>query len=451
MSQPIRRQRRRTTRRALAVGAVASGAVLGFGALPASAAPGVTTVTWAPDGSVDGAGTGTLGGTTIAYTTAVGGNAGLTLGFNWNTSLATNGAVGAGASSLTAGVLGVNGPGSQTNTITFSAPVVNPTIYVTFTDSGTSLNFGTLPVTLLDSNNASLTGSVVSFAGSGNSANDGFAGVVTGTFGPGSPLTFSYVTTNSLDTATFTLAFPQPTVGNDTPTTAANTPVTFNPLTNDSANGTATLTPSSVRLVGAGGSLVTTLTNVDGTYTVNTTTGAITFTPAVGFIGTAAPVTYSVADSNGASATATITSTVTNNSAALPDNVTVSSSTPTTFNPLANDVPPGGGTLDVSSVRLLDSGGNPTTSLSNADGTYTVNTTTGQITFTPSVTFTGPSTVTYRVTDSFGTTRTATITVAVPVVGIPLVAGLAGGLALALVATGGLTFLLHQRRTRSVR
>jgi len=270
------------------------------------------------------------------------------------------------------------------------------------------------------------------------------AGTGTFTNGP-SNVTSSGLNPITPTSVTFT---PAPTLVNDTPVTAPNTPVTFNPLANDSATGGATLVPTSVRLLDGGGNPQTTVTNVDGSYSVNTTTGFVTFTPAVGFIGTAAPVPYRVTDSNGVSSTATITPTTTNNSSAVNDNVTVSSGTPTTFNPLANDVPPGGGTFDPTSVRLIDGGGNPTTSLSNPDGTYTVNTTTGQVTFTPTINFTGPSTpVTYRVTDSLGTARTATITVAVPVVGIPLVSGLPGLLALALAATGGLAFLLRRRRS----
>ena len=118
--------------------------------------------------------------------------------------------MGTGASNLNAGVLGVNGGangGTQSNSITFSGRVVDPTLYVTFADNDTSIGFGARPVTILDSNNASLAGSVVNFTGSGNTRNDGFAAKITGVFGPGKPLTFNYNTGHAgVETVTFTVA-----------------------------------------------------------------------------------------------------------------------------------------------------------------------------------------------------------------------------------------------------
>jgi len=282
----------------------------------ASAATGVDTVDWAPDGSVNGAGAGTLGGLNVTYTTVVGGNAGTTLFSNWNTIPGTNDAVGTGASNLNAGVLGVNGNSTQVNRVTFSGTVVDPVIYAAFGDPGTSLDFGGKTVTLLDSNGASLAGNVVTFTGPGFTVNTSFAARITGTFGPSRPLTFSYVnTTAKFHSVTFTVSvvFPPPNVVADTPSTAPGAPVTFNPLANDSGVNGATLVPGSVRLLNPGNANapVTTLTIAgQGTYTVNTTTGAITFTPVVGFSGPTSPVTYRVTDSNGASNTATITTTV---------------------------------------------------------------------------------------------------------------------------------------------
>jgi CshA-type fibril repeat protein len=113
------------------------------------------------------------------------------------------------------------------------------------------------------------------------------------------------------------------------------------------------------------------------------------------------------------------TSTVTNSYSVVPgavandDDVVTEADSPVTFDPLANDAPPTGGTLDPTTVVLID-GGNPVTTLTNADGTYVVDPVRGAITFTPAPGFTGPSTpVQYRVTDSFGVQTTASITVTV--------------------------------------
>ena len=362
-------------------------------------------------------------------------------------------------------VYGCSPGGSLGTTVTFSTPLSRPVLHVVNLDAskltvgGTSTTGAPITLSVVSANpqlgpsgntlNPTTPGPINPGCQNGASNPNGACGSVVLTSATGLIQSFTLLDENPTaggDGWAYSLSFPTATVVDDTPATSVNTPVTFDPLANDgSANG-ATLVPTSVVLLNGSGTPVTTLTNVDGTYTVNTTTGAITFTPATGFIGTAAPVPYRVTDSNGGTSTATITTTVTNNSQALPDAVVIAGGTPTTFNPLANDVPPGGGSLDPTSVRLLDSGGNLTTTLSNADGTYTVNTTNGQVTFTPSVTFTGPSTpVTYRVTDSFGTTRTAPITVSVAVVGIPLVSGAVGGVALVMVAGG---FLVVRRRRR---
>ena len=83
---------------------------------------------------------------------------------------------------------------------------------------------------------------------------------------------------------------------------------------------------------------------------------------------------------------------------------------------LANDSDPqGNNTLDAKSVKLLDpASGQPVTTLKVAgEGTWTVNPTTGKVTFTPDAGFTGnPKPVQYTVSDTEGhTSKPATITV----------------------------------------
>lgn len=154
------------------------------------------------------------------------------------------------------------------------------------------------------------------------------------------------------------------------------------------------------------------------------------------------------ADPNPANDTSAATTHIAEVSAAADDDVVAERDVPVTFDPLENDTPPtGGGTFDPTSVRLIDGIGDPVTELEvPGEGTYTVDTTTGRITFVPETGFTGSATpVTYRVTDSLGEVVTATITVTVTeVAGVPLTTPAA---AAAAVAVGLVVLAVRRRRT----
>jgi uncharacterized repeat protein (TIGR01451 family) len=92
-----------------------------------------------------------------------------------------------------------------------------------------------------------------------------------------------------------------PVANNDTPvrTGSPSLPFTFSVLANDVA-GAFPIAPGAVRLVGAGNTLVTSLVVAgQGTWSVNTTTGAVTFTPQPGFTGFPAAISYRAADTLG--------------------------------------------------------------------------------------------------------------------------------------------------------
>lgn len=125
----------------------------------------------------------------------------------------------------------------------------------------------------------------------------------------------AYAVTDSLgnaasSTLTVTVAGVDPIARNNAATTAPGVPVVIDVIGNDSS-GTdgAALDPSTLRIVGAGGALVTELAVPgEGVWTV--VDGKTVFTPAAGFVGTTTPITYSVADANGTRITATVTVTV---------------------------------------------------------------------------------------------------------------------------------------------
>jgi len=101
---------------------------------------------------------------------------------------------------------------------------------------------------------------------------------------------------------------PAPITADDSETGPADTPMTIDPLVNDSAgtlpaglSGDVNLVRSSLRLCDrnelAPNCTATQLTTADGSYTVDTATGFVTFTPRQGFSGVVTqPVTYQIAN-----------------------------------------------------------------------------------------------------------------------------------------------------------
>jgi CshA-type fibril repeat protein len=199
------------------------------------------------------------------------------------------------------------------------AVMVSPTAPTTFNplvnDSGQDgATLDPTTVVLLGDHGQPLTTLTVPGEGTYTVNNDGTVTFtpVPGFTGTATPISYQVSDSNGLSgTATITVTtFPPPTVIDLTATTGPGSAVTIDPIANDSGNGGATLDPTSVRLLDGNGDPVTSLTTVDGDYTVDPATGVITFTPADGYLGTTPPVTYEVTDSNGTTGAATTSVTV---------------------------------------------------------------------------------------------------------------------------------------------
>ena len=93
---------------------------------------------------------------------------------------------------------------------------------------------------------------------------------------------------SNIATVSLTVAPAPPVAVADTVTTAENTPVTFDELANDTGVDAA-LVPGSVVIV---------TPPAQGTATVDPTTGAITYTPGLNYVGPDT-IQYTVADANG--------------------------------------------------------------------------------------------------------------------------------------------------------
>lgn len=211
-------------------------------------------------------------------------------------------------------------------------------------------------------------------------------------------------------TVTVTSVNSDPVAVDDVVTTAEDTPLTFNLLTNDTDADDDDLT-------------ITANTNpVHGTLSAPTAEGAVTYTPGADFVGTDT-FTYTISDGNGGTDTATVTITVTaKNDAPIfvegDDQTVEENAGEQTVADWATDIAPG-----------------PETALDEASQTVTFEVTTdnddlfavlpeidadGTLTYTPAEDQTGTATVTVVLKDNGGTanggvdtssTKTFTITV----------------------------------------
>jgi CshA-type fibril repeat protein len=156
-------------------------------------------------------------------------------------------------------------------------------------------------------------------------------------------------------------------------------------------------TGGSVALLDGDGKPVTHLVTDQGTYDLDPTTGAVTFTPHNGFAGTPAPLQYVVTDAYGQTTTGTYTPTVVAPAGpSASDRQTTGGPTETQAQVI--DVPDGG------TLELLDAAGQPVTTLGiPGQGTYVLDPVQHTITFVPDHGFAGtPTPVHYRVVDAYG-------------------------------------------------
>ena len=193
----------------------------------------------------------------------------------------------------------------------------------------------------------------------------------------------------------------------------------------------APIDKSTVKLVDPSGNEVTTMPAMKdgkevGTYTIDPTTGVITFQPNKDFTGTPDPAKVVAKDTNGTKVETTYTPTVTPvTPTAEPKETTGKQGQPQTQETESmfkqgDEVAP----IDKTTVKLVDPSGNEVTTLPATKdgkevGTYTIDPTTGVITFQPNKDFTGtpdPAKVVAKDTNGtkVETTYTPTVTPVTP-------------------------------------
>ena len=228
-------------------------------------------------------------------------------------------------------------------------------------------------------------------------------------------------TSTATVTVTVTGENDAPVAVNDSFTTAEDTPVTFDPRSNDSDIDGNALTITQIN--GAAITVGVPVTVTGGTVTLNAN-GTLTFAPALNYNGSPS-FTYTISDGT-TTATATINGTVTpvndapvarDDALATTENANISGSV-FANNGNGADSDPDGDPLTVSAVNGV-SGGVGTVVAGSNGGSFTINAN-GTYSFVPGTAFdnlpagqTRTTSVTYTISDGQGGTSTATVTVTV--------------------------------------
>jgi uncharacterized repeat protein (TIGR01451 family) len=212
--------------------------------------------------------------------------------------------------------------------------------------------------------------------------------------------------------ATITIDYVPVATNDSSSGNATGTAVTVPVLANDTTGDTPV--PSTVQIVGTPAPGVSLEVSGEGTWSVNTTTGAITFTPAPGFSGDPTPIQYTVKDAQGNTSNR---ATVTVDYVQFPP-VAVNDSSlnnlpgPATLNVTANDTDPNND-LDPNTVDLDPATpGQQTIFIVPGQGFWQADSS-GDVTFFPDVGFTqNPTPITYTVADKTGlVSNAASITI----------------------------------------
>jgi outer membrane protein OmpA-like peptidoglycan-associated protein len=188
---------------------------------------------------------------------------------------------------------------------------------------------------------------------------------------------------------TVTVSGRPPIANPDSATTRTGTPVTINVLANDSDPEGDALSVSAVG------------TAAHGTVTINAN-GSVTYTPAAGYVGSDT-FTYTLRDATGATATGTVSVTVTAANRApdaVDDSYMVMGSNMLTINQLANDSDPDGDVITVVANTQPTNG-------------FLIVGTGGQFYYQARPGFNGNDSFTYTISDPGGLTDTATVAIMV--------------------------------------
>ncbi len=208
-----------------------------------------------------------------------------------------------------------------------------------------------------------------------------------------------------------------PVANNDANTVTEDGSVTINVLGNDN-DVDDSLNPATVQIAGTASAGDPMVVPGEGTWSVNVITGEISFTPEAEYTGIVTDITYTVMDSSGALSNPAIVSvsitSVNDPPVAADDSDNVTEDGSVVIDVLANDSDLDS-LIDPTTVQITGTAlaGDPL--VVAGEGTWSVNSITGEITFTPEADFAGPvSDINYTVRDTGGLiSNQATVSVSI--------------------------------------
>lgn len=194
------------------------------------------------------------------------------------------------------------------------------------------------------------------------------------------------------------------------------------PLANDIVAPGVTLDATTVRVCSPAATPPCTQTTLtvsgEGTYSVDSSTGVVSFTPVSGFTGAATPLVYSATDHLGRQITSTITPTVVGAPSAVGDSSAGDHDTNQIVDVLVNDLVDPAIDLDPTTVRLCVAGTVAASCVDTSltipgEGVYTANAD-GTVTFDPVPEFSGAATsIAYVVADDLAQVTMSSLSVSV--------------------------------------
>ncbi|MBC7411953.1 MAG: tandem-95 repeat protein, partial [Bacteroidia bacterium] len=213
------------------------------------------------------------------------------------------------------------------------------------------------------------------------------------------------VSNNATLTVTINAVNDAPIANTNTITTNEDTPVTLASIQTNDTDVDGTIVTSTIDLDSTAVGQQTTVVTVQGTWVVNTTTGDVTFTPTLNYNGTAT-INYIVSDNNGAisnqAALIVIVVPVNDAPVANDDNVNTNEDTPVTLLTIQNNDTDVDGNVVTSTIDLDPITIGQQTTFANAQGTWILNSTTGNVVFTAALNFNGLATINYTINDNNG-------------------------------------------------